>query len=229
MIHFVTGNILDSSAQALVNTVNTMGVMGKGIALQFKKQFPNNYRIYKEVCEQNALQVGQLLIIEEDSMFSGKKVIINFPTKTNWRLPSEYEYIEAGLKELKKVVLERNIESIAIPPLGAGNGGLEWQKVKKMIIDTLSDLDCETYLYEPTAAIKEVFFVRAGITNFQKALSDGDTLNQKKVWIYQPSLGAGFKINNVMLDYAFSNLANQSNPLFTHVFSLRINFVKKED
>jgi O-acetyl-ADP-ribose deacetylase (regulator of RNase III) len=156
MIHFVTGNILDSSAQALVNTVNTMGVMGKGIALQFKKQFPNNYRIYKEVCEQNALQVGQLLILEEDSMFSGKKVIINFPTKTNWRLPSEYEYIEAGLKELKKVVLKRNIESIAIPPLGAGNGGLEWQKVKKMIIDTLSDLDCETYLYEPTAAIKEV-------------------------------------------------------------------------
>jgi hypothetical protein len=79
------------------------------------------------------------------------------------------------------------------------------------------------------ADIKDVFFVRAGITNFQKALADGDTLNQKKVWIYQPSAGAGFKINNVMLDYAFSNLANQSNPLFTHVFSLRINFVRKEN
>ncbi len=79
------------------------------------------------------------------------------------------------------------------------------------------------------AAIKDVFFVRAGITNFQKALSDGDTLNQKKVWIYQPSAGAGFKINNVMLDYAFSNLANQNNPLYTHVFSLRINLGKKED
>ena len=79
------------------------------------------------------------------------------------------------------------------------------------------------------AGIKDVFFVRAGITNFQQALADGDTLNQKKVWIYQPSLGAGFKINNVMLDYAFSNLANQSNPLFTHIFSLRINFIKKEN
>ncbi len=79
------------------------------------------------------------------------------------------------------------------------------------------------------AAVNDVFFVRAGITNFQKALADGDTTNQKKVWIYQPSLGAGVKINNVMLDYAFSNLANQSNPLFTHVFSLRINFIKKED
>ncbi|MEP6675109.1 MAG: PorV/PorQ family protein [Ferruginibacter sp.] len=78
------------------------------------------------------------------------------------------------------------------------------------------------------AAIKEVFFVRAGITNFQQALQDGDTLNQKKVWIYQPSAGAGFKIKNVMLDYAFTNLANQSNPLYTHVFSLRLNLTKKE-
>ena len=79
------------------------------------------------------------------------------------------------------------------------------------------------------AAIKDVFFVRAGVTNFQKALSDGDTLNQKKVWIYQPSLGAGFKIKNVSLDYAFTNLANQSNPLYTHVISLRVNFGKKND
>ncbi len=78
-------------------------------------------------------------------------------------------------------------------------------------------------------AIKDVFFVRAGVTNFQKALSDGDTLNQKKVWIYQPSLGAGFKIKNVNIDYAFTNLANQSNPLYTHVISLRIIFGKKND
>ena len=77
------------------------------------------------------------------------------------------------------------------------------------------------------AAIKNVFFIRAGVTNFQKALSDGDTLNQKKVWIYQPSLGAGFKIKNVTIDYAFSNLANQSNPLYTHIFSLKFNLVRK--
>ena len=79
------------------------------------------------------------------------------------------------------------------------------------------------------ASIKEVFFVRGGITNFQKALADGDTTNQKKVWIYQPSVCAGFKIKNVMLDYAFTNLANQSNPLYTHIFSLRINLIKKEN
>ena len=79
------------------------------------------------------------------------------------------------------------------------------------------------------ARIKDVFFVRGGVTNFQQALSDGDTLNQKKVWIYQPSVGAGFKIKNVMLDYAFTNLANQSNPLYTHIFSLRINLVRKRE
>ena len=79
------------------------------------------------------------------------------------------------------------------------------------------------------ASIKDVFFVRGGITNFQRALADGDTLNQKKVWIYQPGIGAGFKIKNVMIDYAFTNLANQSSPLYTHIFSLRINLVKKED
>lgn len=77
------------------------------------------------------------------------------------------------------------------------------------------------------AGFREAFFLRAGISNFQRALSDGDTLNQKKVWIYQPSLGAGFKAGNVVLDYAFSNLANQSNPLFTHIFSLRVDLVKK--
>ena len=77
--------------------------------------------------------------------------------------------------------------------------------------------------------IKDVFFVRGGITNFQQALKDGDTTNQKKVWIYQPSIGAGFKINNVHIDYAFSNLANQNNPLFTHIFSIKVDFKRKEE
>ncbi|MEO6252906.1 MAG: PorV/PorQ family protein [Ferruginibacter sp.] len=79
------------------------------------------------------------------------------------------------------------------------------------------------------ANIQDVFFIRAGVTNFQKAYSDGDTLNQKKVWIYQPSAGAGFKIKNIMIDYAFTNLANQSNPLYTHIFSLRLNIVGKKE
>ena len=79
------------------------------------------------------------------------------------------------------------------------------------------------------ANIKDVFFVRAGIANFQKAFQDGDSTNQKKVWIYQPSAGAGFKIRNIMIDYAFTNLANQSNPLYTHIFSLRFNLAGKKE
>lgn len=156
MIHVKIGNILTSEAKALVNTVNTVGVMGKGIALQFKNQFPHNYKVYREACKNKELSVGQLLITEDQSLLSGKKIIINFPTKTHWRLPSEYEYIRQGLEELVKVIEAKKIESVAIPPLGAGNGGLDWNKVKPMIVEALQHLDCKVYLYEPSTAIKEV-------------------------------------------------------------------------
>jgi len=155
MIKHLTGNILDSAAQALVNTVNTVGVMGKGIALQFKNQFPSNYKAYKAACENKTLKIGALLVTEEESLLSGKKIIINFPTKTHWRYPSEYEYIEKGLEALVQVIQEKNIESIAIPPLGSGNGGLDWARVRAMIESKLQGLDCEIFLYEPTHAIKE--------------------------------------------------------------------------
>jgi O-acetyl-ADP-ribose deacetylase (regulator of RNase III) len=155
MIKYLTGNILDSTAQALVNTVNTVGVMGKGIALQFKNRFPNNYEVYKEACKNKELKIGELLISEEDSLLSGKKLIINFPTKTHWRYSSEYEYIEKGLDALVNAIQKKNIKSIAIPPLGSGNGGLDWTKVRAMIESKLQSLDCAIYLYEPTYAIKE--------------------------------------------------------------------------
>lgn len=155
MIHYITGNLLESDAEALVNTVNTVGVMGKGIALQFKNAFPNNYKKYSEACKNKELNVGQLLVTEEN-VLSGKKTIINFPTKTHWRLPSEYKYIEAGLVELVKVIKEKNIKSIAIPPLGAGNGGLDWNKVKPILEKYLSQTEAEVLIYEPNATITEV-------------------------------------------------------------------------
>lgn len=155
MIKYLTGDMLDSTAQALVNTVNTVGVMGKGIALQFKNQFPNNYKIYKEACKDKKLKIGDLLVTEGESLLSGKKIIINFPTKTHWRYPSEYEYIEKGLTALVNVIQERKIQSIAIPPLGSGNGGLDWTRVRTMIENQLQGVDCTIYLYEPTHAIKE--------------------------------------------------------------------------
>lgn len=155
MIRYITGNLLDSNAQALVNTVNTVGVMGKGIALQFRKQFPNNYKIYKKACEEGVLKIGKLLITEEESLLGGRKTVINFPTKTDWRKPSEYEYIENGLEELVKVIQERKIRSIAIPPLGSGNGGLDWNKVKSILEKHLSGIDCEIQIYQPNAIIVE--------------------------------------------------------------------------
>lgn len=155
MIHNVKGNLLESNAQALVNTVNTVGVMGKGIALQFRKAFPENYRIYRNTCQKKELHIGEMLVTEDYNLTNGHKIIINFPTKTHWRLPSEYTYIEKGLQSLRTEIKNQGISSIAIPPLGSHNGGLDWWRVKQMIERTLSDLDCEIYLYEPSEMIVE--------------------------------------------------------------------------
>ena len=156
MIHYTKGNLLNSDANALVNAVNTVGVMGKGIALQFKNMFPNNFKLYSKACKNKELKVGQLLVSEDESLLSGKKIIINFPTKTHWRFPSEYDYVEKGLVALEKVIKDQSIKSIAIPPLGAGNGGLDWNRVKKLIEKHLSEIDCEIFVFEPNAQIQEM-------------------------------------------------------------------------
>lgn len=155
MIKYITGNILESDAQALVNTVNTQGVMGKGIALQFKRAFPNNFTAYAKACQDNQISVGKMFVTKDNNIDSGEKIIINFPTKNNWRKPSEYNYIEKGLMDLIQVIKDYKIKSIAIPPLGAGNGGLEWERVKKIIERYVSQIDIDIYVYEPTAQIKE--------------------------------------------------------------------------
>lgn len=152
MIQYVKGNILESDAMALVNTVNLAGVMGKGIALQFKKQFPINFKLYKKACEENAIGIGKLLVTKEQTVF-GEKIIINFPTKKDWRKSSEYSYIEDGLEDLIRIIGEYHIKSVAIPPLGAGNGGLHWEIVKKMIEGKLSSLPIDIIVYEPNAVI----------------------------------------------------------------------------
>lgn len=155
MIKYLTGNILESDAQALVNTVNTVGVMGKGIALQFKKAFPSNFKVYAEACKNEDVEIGKLLVTRDSNLDTGEKLIINFPTKKDWRKPSEYSFIEEGLDDLVRIINEYNIKSIALPPLGAGNGGLEWERVKRMISDKLGYLDIDILVYEPTTHIKE--------------------------------------------------------------------------
>lgn len=155
MISYTKGNILESEAEALVNTVNTQGVMGKGIALQFRNAFPYNFKVYKDVCKEGELAPGKLLIVRDRDLIGGEKWIINFPTKTSWKKPSEYEYIEKGLDELVKQLPDLNISSIALPPLGSGNGGLDWNRVKQIINEKLSGVPQQVIVYEPTALIEE--------------------------------------------------------------------------
>lgn len=155
MIRFTKGNLMTSSAEALVNTVNTVGVMGKGIALQFKEEFPKNFATYAKACRSGELVPGKLLITKETNRAGEEKIIINFPTKLHWRNPSKYEYITEGLAELVKAISEHKIKSIAIPPLGCGNGGLDWNIVKGMIEEALKDVECEIYIYEPNTEIKQ--------------------------------------------------------------------------
>lgn len=155
MIRFVKGDLLESDAAVLVNTVNTVGVMGKGIALQFKEAYQNNFRQYKKACQEGRVQVGRMFITEDTNIFGQEKVIVNFPTKTTWRLPSQYSYIQDGLKDLREQIASHKWPSIAIPPLGSHNGGLEWDKVRRMIQDALSDLECDIQIYEPSDVIVE--------------------------------------------------------------------------
>jgi O-acetyl-ADP-ribose deacetylase (regulator of RNase III) len=156
MILFTRGNLLEAEAEALVNTVNTVGVMGKGIALMFKERFPENFRAYQAACKAGTFHVGDMLVTQQ-ARLDGPKWIINFPTKEHWRNPSRIEWVESGLQRLRQVLVERGIASVALPPLGSGNGGLHWEDVKARIVAALSDLPgVNVMVYEPTSEYQNV-------------------------------------------------------------------------
>jgi O-acetyl-ADP-ribose deacetylase (regulator of RNase III) len=151
MIEYRTGDILQADAEALVNTVNCVGVMGRGIALQFKNAFPANFKAYADACARGEVQPGRMFIVETGQL--SPKYIVNFPTKRHWRGKSRIEDIDAGLEALSKDIRARNIRSIAIPPLGSGLGGLDWRAVRLRIEAALRDLDeVRILLFEPHAA-----------------------------------------------------------------------------
>ncbi len=161
MITYTNGNMLAANVQALVNTVNTEGVMGKGIALHFKERFPENYAAYRAACKNGIMHVGAMFVTEVSEL-DGPKWIINFPTKSSWRKPSELSYIRDGLAALVQVIEQLNIRSIALPPLGCGNGGLDWKTVKPIIAEALGNLrGIEVTVYEPTGA-QTALTARAG-------------------------------------------------------------------
>ncbi len=152
MIKIVSGNLLDADAEAIVNTVNTVGVMGKGIALQFRMAFPENYDAYKSACDHKEVQTGKMFVFDRQRMVN-PRYIINFPTKRHWKGKSRMEDVESGLVDLIKVVRELGIHSIAIPPLGCGNGGLKWSEVRPRIEAAFRELpDVNVLLYEPAGA-----------------------------------------------------------------------------
>jgi O-acetyl-ADP-ribose deacetylase (regulator of RNase III) len=149
LIREAEGNLLTADVDALVNTVNTVGVMGKGIALQFKRAYPDMFRAYERAAKAGELAPGRVQVWETGAL-DGPRFIINFPTKRHWRGPSRLSYIRDGLDHLAEVIAEREIRSIALPPLGCGNGGLNWADVKPLIEERLGQLPIDIVVYPPT-------------------------------------------------------------------------------
>ncbi len=158
MIEYKKGDILLEDAEALVNTVNCVGIMGRGIALQFKNAFPENFEFYVTACERNEVQPGQMLVFKTGRL-TNPKYIINFPTKRHWRGKSRIEDIDAGLVALANEIRSRNIHSIAIPPLGSGLGGLDWSNVRPRIENSLRGQDnVRVVIFEPAASSDDTRF-----------------------------------------------------------------------
>lgn len=156
MIKFVQGNLLEAKTDAIVNTVNTVGVMGKGIALMFKDAFPSNFHAYQAAVKRGDVRTGRMFVTQSQKL-DGPQWIVNFPTKQHWRAPSRIEWIQEGLEDLKRVIQDNHIRSIAVPPLGCGNGGLHWNDVRPLIEQALGSLgEVEVLVFEPTGQYQNV-------------------------------------------------------------------------
>ena len=154
MIREQQGNLLEADVDALVNTVNTVGVMGKGIALQFKRAFPENYKAYKKACDAGDVELGRMFVWDAGALASGgPRYVINFPTKRHWRSKSTLADIRSGLDDLVRQIGELSIKSVAVPPLGCGHGGLRWAEVRPLIVSAFEQLpDVDAWLYLPEGA-----------------------------------------------------------------------------
>src|SRR5215210_497023 len=160
MIHYTQGNLLDAEVEALVNTVNTVGIMGKGIALMFKEAFPENFQLYAAACKQGEVQIGRMFVTERPPLAGsggGPRCIVSGPTKRHWRDRTRLEWVEAGLADLTRVLQEKTIRSVALPPLGCGNGGLEWSAVRPVSEQALAGHpSVDMLVYEPTPRYQNV-------------------------------------------------------------------------
>lgn len=209
---FKTGDMFSEPVEALVNTVNCVGVMGKGVALKFKQRWPDNFRAYKKACDVNALNPGAMLVFDTCQLFrpDGPRYIVNFPTKAHWRSPSKLAYIEQGLDALVREIRDHGITSIAMPPLGCGNGGLNWDDVKPLIASKLGALDdVKVIVFAPkeNSDLPEFAMRQALAMNFPRAMLlqslvelelffDGafDRLSMQKIVYFLQALGVDFHL-----------------------------------
>ena len=156
MFEYKTGNILQEQTDAIINTVNCVGIMGRGIALQFKQMYPENFKAYKQACDKGEVEPGKMFIYNSGLLFN-PKYIINFPTKRHWKGKSRVQDIKSGLVALKDDIINYKIKFIASPPLGCGLGGLNWDEIKPIIEQVLGDLqDVKIVIYEPANNIEQV-------------------------------------------------------------------------
>lgn len=226
-IQFKTGNIFDEPVAALVNTVNTVGVMGKGLALQFKERFPNNFKWYRQACEKQEVQIGKMFITPTDTLIA-PQYIINFPTKKHWRGKTQIAFIESGLQDLKKTIINHAIPSIAIPPLGCGYGGLQWKVVKPLITKVLADLtNTNIIIFEPSNQVYQTkrkrkkttpkltefraFILQAGIRYKELKYYELTLLEFQKLAYFLQRLGINLKLTFDKYHYGpYSNALNNA-------------------
>lgn len=187
MLREAEGNLLEATVDALVNTVNTVGVMGKGIALQFKQAYPENFRAYKAACRRGEVQIGRMFVVET-GLLGQPRWIINFPTKQHWRSRSRIDDIKSGLADLRRVLQEVHARSVVVPALGCGNGGLDWCEVRPLIVEALGDIpDVEVIVYPPTGAPPPGLRLPA----CHGALFDAHVPSSRNLGSIWPSLGQG--------------------------------------
>jgi O-acetyl-ADP-ribose deacetylase (regulator of RNase III) len=160
MIELTQGDILNANTEALVNTVNCVGIMGRGIALQFRKAFPENFKAYEVACKVQSVQPGKMFVYDLNRLYN-PRFIINFPTKRHWKSKSRIEDIQSGLVDLIKIVQQQQIRSISIPPLGCGLGGLNWEEVRPLIVEAFQSVpEITVLLFEPAGAPQAIAMVR---------------------------------------------------------------------
>jgi O-acetyl-ADP-ribose deacetylase (regulator of RNase III) len=172
MITYLKGDLLHSPAQVLVNTVNVVGVMGKGIALEFKNCYPEMFRYYQQLCDEKILDVGKLSLWKSED-----KWILLFPTKKHWRNPSKMEYIETGLQKFVQSYYRFGIESIAFPRLGCGNGKLQWSEVKPLMEKYLGELPIQIYIY---------------VDNYSEDIAEHEQVDVMERWLHSYITEIGF-------------------------------------